>query len=76
MNRVKTWHIFVVIVMAVSVFFVVKVAFGDEGNQKLSREEQMQIMKECRVDAREIFTYGPNISRVAVAFFQYRTRDR
>lgn len=73
MNKVKTWHIFVAILMVVSVFFVVKAAFGDEGNQKLSREEQIRIMKECYRDTKNVLHMGSRSTEMAITFFYYRT---
>ncbi len=101
-TQVKTWKMFVWIVAIVFVLIMVKVAFGETVEQKLSREEQIQIMRECIHDADKLvqsaYPYFPgtkkrnnyilidqgryndsttqNLSRLAIAFFQYRTKDR
>lgn len=89
MRLVNTWKIFLIIVGIVLLFIMVKVAFGDEGNQKLSREEQIQIMNDCIKSANNKslvklykgeMDYGNTTERnkiaIAAAFFQYRTKDR
>ncbi len=41
--------------------------------RKLSREEQIQIMKECYKDTKKVFNVGGKSTEMAITFFYYRT---
>ena len=80
MNQVKTWRIFCYILAIVLAIIIVKVAFGDETNQKLSRDEQIQVMVESYLDAYNVGNspgvYCKDLDSTALTLFHYRTKDR
>ena len=83
--------VLILVVVFLAVIFLVFLSGIATGNSidRLSREEQIQIMKECWMDASggkrgsvfrySGFTQGGETTQqwiVATAFFQYRTKDR
>ena len=62
-----------VVIGLIAAFETVDAAQRDD----LTREEQVQLMKECQKDAGKVFGRlydNADKSRITVAFFEYRTR--
>ena len=70
----KTWLIIVAIVVGVFLLsYACEKIAGQEQGIRLSRDEQIQIMKECREDAKRC---GSRISDTTMAFWEYRIYAR